>query len=459
MWENLLPALLAGAVQVQALALEHGPFVGHVEEDRATVWARLNYPLDGAMVMLVMESPTSRRMSPARTKPGDPQCVEWTIPLPHPGRTYGYSIIEMPDRVLAAGTGYRIKAAPRAGAPARVTIAFGSCTAEDEGTGQVWNEIDAQNPDAVVLLGDAPYINSTDLVVQQSRYRAFASVIPMWKVLRRTSFYAVWDDHDFGANDADGTLAGKEQARQAFIQYHANPGYGDGTHGVYTKFRRGPVEVFLLDTRYFADVGPSPVAADRLTLLGASQWEWLTRELRASTAPVKVLASGIVWNGAVRPFKRDHWENWAHEREALLRFIGDNGIGGVVLVSGDLHRSRVIRHDTSESAGYDLTELITSPMHGNVFAWAEVPHPGLVWDAGEPHSFMLLTVDATGPSPTLEASFINGAGETLHVEHIDPRALRIPGAEAPAPGPIPTETGEPQGPPARADPAAPPDAP
>ena len=39
----------------------------------------------------------------------------------------------------------------------------------------------------------------------------------------------------------------KDIIRQAFTEYRALREFGDGKHGVYTKFRRGPVEVFMID--------------------------------------------------------------------------------------------------------------------------------------------------------------------------------------------------------------------
>jgi alkaline phosphatase D len=270
----------------------------------------------------------------------------------------------------------------------------------------------ALDPHAVVLLGDTPYIDSTELDIQRTRYREFAAVADFATLLRNTPFYATWDDHDFGANNTDGRLDGKVNSRRAFIEYHANPSYGDGDQGIYTKFRLGGAEVFLLDTRYFAGTEPSPVAAGELTLLGRRQWDWLRQELRASTAPFKLLASGMIWNEAVRPGKRDHWDSYPHEREALVRFIGQERISGVVLVGGDIHRTRVLRHETTETAGYPLTELVTSPIHDGVADAAL--HPALVHDSGEPHSFLLITVDTTLTPPTLTAQFQNAAGRELY---------------------------------------------
>ena len=82
-----------------------------------------------------------------------------------------------------------------------------------------------------------------------------------------------------------------------------------------------------------------------------------------------------------------------------------------MLVSGDIHRTRVLRYETIETAaGYPLLELVTSPIHAGVIDAANAPHPALVHDSGEPHSFLFITVDTTVTPPTLAAQFQNAAG-------------------------------------------------
>ena len=115
----------------------------------------------------------------------------------------------------------------------------------------MWRRMAAVDPDAILLLGDTPYIDTTDLAVQRRRYAEFAAVPEFADLLRNRPLYATWDDHDYGLNDSDGRLDGKENARRAFVEFHANPSYGDGDEGVYTKFRLGGAEIFLLDTRNF----------------------------------------------------------------------------------------------------------------------------------------------------------------------------------------------------------------
>ena len=159
---------------------------------------------------------------------------------------------------------------------------------------------------------------------------------------------------------------------------------------------------------------PQPVDPERSTLLGKQQWRWLENGLRASTAAVKVLASGMIFNDAVRPNKPDYWGKYPHERRALFEMIGRNKIRGVVLVSGDIHRSRVVRHGCSEFAGYDITELITSPLHAGIIKSANAPHPGLIKDMGSPNTFLLLEVDGTGTTPIAKATFIRAGGEMVY---------------------------------------------
>jgi alkaline phosphatase D len=349
------------------------------------------------------------------------QTVVWHLSGLEPMTRYRYEVAQQGQTIFSSPDAFFVTPAPQ-DTPSITRLAIGSCAREAEGDAAVWRRMAALEPHTVVLLGDTPYIDSTDLEFQRIRYGEFAAVPDFARLIRSRPLYATWDDHDFGANDTDGQLPGKENSRQAFVEFHANPYYGDGQEGVYTKFVMGGTEVFLLDTRYFAGTETSPIA-DGPTLLGAKQWEWLSEGLRSSTAPFKLLASGLVWNGAVRPGKRDHWDSYPQERDALFRFIGEEGITGVVLLGGDVHRTRVLRYDTADAVGYPLTELITSPIHSGVIEEANAPHPALVHDSGEPHSFLLMTIDTTVTPPTLHAQFQNAEGRELYSLTLDASEL------------------------------------
>lgn len=433
----LVMAVLAAPARAGQLTpdggLAAGPFIGHVTPHAAMVWARGRTP--GRYTLLVSAgNGAAERAIVATADPEHDLTLHWRVDGLEPRSTYAYRV-SLDERDVAAGGELQFTTAPRDDADVAVSLAFGSCARIAGRTLGVWSSMAGQDPDAVVLLGDTPYIDSTALATQRERYRAFAAAPVVRNLLCHTPLYGTWDDHDFGRNDADGTLPGKEQARRAFLEYRAHPSYGDGERGVYTTFRSGPVQVFLLDTRFFAATGPSPVNPKKPTLLGPAQWNWLRDELKASTAPVKVLASGMVWNASVKKKKTDHWGTYRHERRALFRFLGKNHITGVVLVAGDIHRCRVIRHDTQALVGYDLIELISSPMHESVKESANVPHPGLIKDLGEPNAYMVLTVDATADPPSCAARFLNAKGEELYQFSLDEHLGRPDGAapvDAPA---------------------------
>src|SRR4029079_11692272 len=175
--------------------------------------------------------------------------------------------------------------------------------------------------------------------------------------------------------------------------------------GIYTRFRRGPVDVFLLDTRWFMDTEPSFADPAKPTLLGGKQWAWLRRELQSSTAPFKVLASGIVWSDAVDAKKKDTWAAYGHERAALFKFVAEQKIEGLVLVSGDLHRSRVVVHPTEETGiPYPVREIVTSPLGGNAPKDAGVKAATVAFAAAENYSWALLAADSYEKPPRLLAT-------------------------------------------------------
>lgn len=399
--------------------LTHGPLLGDVTPSSARVWARCAEP--GRYTLVARRAGAAPVATASEAKLENDRTIVWEVAGLEPSTRYEYEIRRGDTTVFSASDARFLTATPQT-EPRVVRFVIGSCAREAEGDRAVWRRMAALDPDAVVLLGDTPYIDSTDLAVQRRRYGEFAAVREFADLLRSRPLYATWDDHDFGANDSDGRIEGKDDARRAFIEYHANPSYGDGREGVYTKFRIGGVEVFLLDTRYFARTGPSPIA-DGPTLLGPRQWAWLSEGLRGSDAPFKLLASGLIWNGAVRPGKPDHWDSYPEEREAIFRFLGEQKISGVVLVGGDVHRTRVLQYDTTATVGYRLTELITSPMHDGVIEDANAPHPALVHDSGEPHAFLLATVDTTVDPPTLHASFQNARGQELYALTLDAATL------------------------------------
>ena len=95
----------------------------------------------------------------------------------------------------------------------------------------------------------------------------------------------------------------------------------------------------------------------------------------------------------------------------------------MILLGGDIHRTRVLRHKTTESAGYEIPELITSPIHDGVIETANAPHPALIHDSGKPNTFLLITVDAERKPAKLIARFIDKDRHAFFEVSFDEREL------------------------------------
>ena len=275
----------------------------------------------------------------------------------------------------------------------------------------------AEGIEAVLLCGDTPYIDTSDLARNRQRHREFLAQPGLAEFIRTRPTLGTWDDHDFGANDSDGSKVDRETIRKVFTEYRAQANFGEEGEGIYTTFRRGPVEVFLIDARYFSQTGPSPVDATKKTLLGPRQWEWLKASLRASTAPFKVLATGMVWHDKPNR-EKDDWETYAHEREALFDFLAEHKIGGVVLLGGDVHVSLLLEHLPAGRLGEPLFEYVVSPLHDRVIpSLVPTKDRRLLWSAVEPNVFLRMVADTTGDVPTLTSTWIKMDGKRLH-EHV-----------------------------------------
>ncbi|MEW4564527.1 alkaline phosphatase D family protein [Bremerella sp. JC770] len=385
-----------------------GPMVGHVSHADAHVWFRPDKPGKYALHIL-NEDGSEDRIVRAEAQPEHDLCLTWHVAKLQPGRKYLYKI-SGPTGQLVSGEQYYLETAPDPSQTSDVCLAFGSCAHNKPLA--LWSQMEERGVQGLVLLGDTPYIDSTDLKVARERHRSFLQVPQLATLIGHTPTWGTWDDHDFGRNDSDGRLKGKENTRQAFVEYRANQQFGHDQSGIYTKFEYGPVEVFLLDTRWFARTEKSPVDPNQPTLLGKRQWEWLQEALLASTAPFKLIACGMIWDDKENT-ESDDWGTYTHERDALFAFIGENKISGVVLTGGDIHCSRHLKYDTVNTVGYPIHQFIVSPIHNSTIAKLNVPHPNLVRGEAIPHVWLRLEADNTQSPPQLHAEWVQMHGRPM----------------------------------------------
>lgn len=378
-----------------------GPMVGHSGPAHLTIWARVS----GAFPVEVEYArdrgfANSRFTAPIAATAENDFVVQIRIEGLEPAATYHYRfrLDGVADRYQPLS--FRTKTAPAG--PADFRVAFGSCARLQYDTEQrVFTAVTAYEPDLFFWLGDNIYADSEQPEILADTYRRQRAVERLQPLLRSTPSLAIWDDHDFGYNDSDRRNPIRDQALALFRRFWANPSYGTPeTPGVFFQHSYGGVDFFHLDGRYHRDPADQADGPAK-TMLGSAQKRWLKAALKASRAPFKILITGTGWSLAERP--GDSFASYLHERDELFDFIRDEKIGGVVCLSGDTHVGELNCIPRSEQGGYDIYDLVSSPL-------AQTPNdkwPDQVPEArirplfAKTPNFGLLEFRMTGGKPTL----------------------------------------------------------
>lgn len=394
-----------------------GPVLGHIDENRIFTFIRA--PREGEVTLVVSDESNREvaRLHGTAEWQND-LCVQFAITNLKPDSIYRGSFLNDKAQPLFAGAVFSARTPDEPENTDRVVLGMGSCVSSNK-FDRIWRQIAAENVEGFCLLGDTPYIDSNDLAKNRANRREFWSTLPGLIELEKTiPFWGTWDDHDFGKNDSDGLMPKKADIRKAFIEYNAMSNYGENGEGIYSKFRRGPLEVWMLDDRWFSQTEPSFADPAQKTCLGEAQWRWLKKSLAASDAPFKMLCGGMVWYPKGNS-EKDHWETYAAEREALFRYIREQKIPGVILVSGDIH---VCRHHNygPDALGYPLHEYVISPMHDRIIPALDVEHPARQWSETAKNVF--LKVEATRDQ--LVATWIDMNGTKRYVSEVGAADLK-----------------------------------
>ena len=320
-----------------------------------------------------------------------------------------------------------------------VTIAIGSCfflapaeppwSASTYGGGyEIFDAIAAKAPDLMVWMGDNLYFQAPDELDPASmaaRYRRQRALPAVQRRLTAAPFIAIWDDHDYGPNDADMSYVMKGESLALFRRYWANPSYGlPDVPGVFGRTRWGDVDLFLLDDRWYRSANRMNDAPDK-TMFGAQQLAWLRNALVYSHAPLKLVVNGSqLWNRANRFEGFNHFSN---EQKALADWLLSQRVDGVMFASGDRHFTELLRID--RPGAYPLYEFTSSPLTSRAYENpdnAERTNPDLV--AGTlvgKRQFGLIRL--TGPEKTRHITLesYDQTGALLWRHEIDAKALRF----------------------------------
>lgn len=302
-----------------------------------------------------------------------------------------------------------------------LTIAFGSCNRQNKPQ-DYWSAIAAHQPAAWLWLGDNVYADTDDMdrmaadyATQKTNehYAAFAT--------SGVNIYGVWDDHDYGLNDAGKEWPHQTKAKALMLDFLDVPAAAavrnrSGAQQAYT-VQQGTtaVRVILLDTRSFRDeLAPATKKGHRYgknptgTILGAEQSAWLVEQLEAAkTHDYSVIGSSI----QVLPEEHGYekWANFPAARTELLDAIAAHAGPNVLLLSGDRHLAEISR---LKHGGRTLYEVTASGLTHS-YESADEPNRHRVSPLIGQKNFGLLHFIPTAAGPQLLAEIRSIDGATV----------------------------------------------
>ncbi len=246
----------------------------------------------------------------------------------------------------------------------KFTIAFGSCNRQNLPQ-TFWPTIAENKPDVWIWLGDNIYGDSDDMAVLKSKYDLQKEAPAYKKFVSERKIIGVWDDHDFGRNDAGKQYPYKKESQQLALDFLDEPqnSIRRKQEGIYASYEYAlnnkTIKVILLDGRYNRDTlmkeNKVYIPNTNGDILGAEQWSWLAKELKNSKADVHIIGCGVQVLSAEHPYEK--WENFPESKKRLLKLFEDTKPKGLMMISGDRHIGEFskIEIDGIETPVFDIT--------------------------------------------------------------------------------------------------------
>lgn len=236
-------------------------------------------------------------------------------------------------------------------------IGFGSCIAEP--VSPIWKTLQEEDFDLFIFLGDTVYFKEKDLHPYQpdtlrKEYENLFAVPSFQDFLQSTKHFAIWDDHDFAANNSDSTFEHSKASFKLFKEFWHTNSTPESFHGTLVgKQRHDWLQLLSLDNRSYR-VNPP---AKNTRLLGPKQLAWLLKTLRSDTAAVTLIASGgqllASASAAGEPFGA-----FPREQTRFIEALRKKK-SPTIIISGDLHYAEILK---LEDSAHTVIEVTSSPL-------------------------------------------------------------------------------------------------
>ncbi len=244
-------------------------------------------------------------------------------------------------------------------------LGFGSCM-DLRKNQSFWETLNSRRFSHFAFLGDNLYPERDSLSELEKAYQKLSLSEGLTALKSRVNISAIWDDHDFGADNADSTLPFRRESLSLFRSFWMQD-YASEEDGVYSsrmiEHQGRKIHLIMLDARYnrtaYGAASLEPMQPDDVeevvgepVLLGNRQWEWLETQLDVP-ADLKIIGSSIQVLSSDHRFEK--WMNYPSEHQRLMKALGRISAPSLIL-SGDRHLHEISRTQlVSGRAIYDFT--------------------------------------------------------------------------------------------------------
>ncbi|MFN4298784.1 MAG: alkaline phosphatase D family protein [Thermaurantimonas sp.] len=402
-----------------------GPMLGYVHMKEAHLWIQTKKAAKVSLKYRVEGAPSWSTTPSIETQWHTAFTAKFILDDVLPGRTYEYRVLINGNEVsfgeplkFKTLTDWRFRQDPP-----EFTILAGSCSYFNEesadrpgkpygGDYQIFEHMADMKADLMLWLGDNVYTRPVDYGSRRGflhRYTSDRSYPQLQRFLRTCSHIAIWDDHDFGPNDANGSYVGKPWAHEAFRLFWANPPFVNFgcEQSTASALEFNDVHIFLLDNRSFRT---EVMNNGKDQIFGREQLDWLINNLKYSDAPFKLVCAGGQILSDAKVF--ENFAKYEQERAYLLRRIEEENIKGVIFLTGDRHHSEIcVMKNGKGNILYDIT---TSPLtSGAVTKKVEDNSFRLPGSLIQQRNFVALKFFGPSKNRTLEITYYDSDGQKI----------------------------------------------